>query len=227
MAINELSIFIDESGDMAGLSRYYLLTIVMHDQSKDVSEKIACYEESLANRNLPNFPFHSEPLLNGRGDYANLPIEIRKKLFYSFNVLVQRLPISYEVFVYKRSEVSKPCELLSRMSHDLKDFLLEHLEFFQKYDVIKVYYDNGQSVVKKALEESLNSILSKGVVHHRKTSMTDYRLEQVADYLCTIELAAVKYDAHEDGGTYNKFFGSVGAFKKNWLKQARRKHIKS
>lgn len=30
--------------------------------------------------------------------------------------------------------------------------------------------------------------------------MTDYRLEQAADYLCTIELAAIKYAAKEDGG---------------------------
>lgn len=55
--------------------------------------------------------------------------------------------------------------------------------------------------------------------------MTDYRLEQVADYLCTIELAAVKYAAKEDGETYNKFFGGIGSFKKNCLKQARRKSI--
>ena len=68
-------------------------------------------------------------------------------------------------------------------------------------------------------------MLSKGVVVHRKTSMTDYRLEQVADYLCTIEPAAVKYAAKEDGETYNKFFGGIGSFKKNWLKQARRKSI--
>ncbi len=55
--------------------------------------------------------------------------------------------------------------------------------------------------------------------------MSDYRLEQVADYLCTIELAAVKYAVHEDGETYNKFFGGVGAFKRSWLKQARRKRM--
>lgn len=53
--------------------------------------------------------------------------------------------------------------------------------------------------------------------------MTEYRLAQVADYLCTIELAAAKYAAKENGGTYEKFFGGIGSFKKNWLKQARRK----
>ena len=55
--------------------------------------------------------------------------------------------------------------------------------------------------------------------------MTDYRLEQVVDYLCTIELALVQYEAKEDGETYNKFFGGIGTFKRNWLKQARSKRI--
>lgn len=55
--------------------------------------------------------------------------------------------------------------------------------------------------------------------------MTDYRLEQVADYLCAIELALVKYEAKEDGETYNKSFSGIGTFERNWLKQARRKQI--
>ena len=55
--------------------------------------------------------------------------------------------------------------------------------------------------------------------------MTGYRLEQVADYLRTIELALAKYESKENGGTYNKFFGGIVPFKKNWLKQARSKQI--
>ena len=74
-------------------------------------------------------------------------------------------------------------------------------------------------------DDSVGKVLSKGVVRRRKTSMTDYRLEQVADYLCTIELALVKYEAKENGETYNKFFGGIGSFKRNWLKQARSKLI--
>lgn len=54
---------------------------------------------------------------------------------------------------------------------------------------------------------------------------TYHRLEQVADYLCTIELALAKHEAKEDGETYNKFFGDIGSFKRNWLKQARSKRI--
>ncbi len=34
-------------------------------------------------------------------------------------------------------------------------------------------------------------------------------IEKAADYLCMIELAAVKYDAKEDGGTYNKLSAAL------------------
>ena len=55
--------------------------------------------------------------------------------------------------------------------------------------------------------------------------MTDYRLEQVADYLCTIELALLSIKVQGEDGAYNKFFSGIGSFKRNWLKQARSKRI--
>ena len=221
----DLSIFVDESGDRGGKARYYLLTLVIHDQSESIVNKIARYEQSLLDSNLPNIPFHSEPLLNGHGPYEGINLQARKKMLYSFNILTQRLPISYRTFVYRRSEFEDLTKLTARMKRDISNLLFDHLEFFQGFDEVKVYYDNGQDIVKQALDQSIGFVLSKGVVERRKTSMTDYRLEQVADYLCTIELASVKYATKENGETYNKFFGGIGAFKKNWLKQARRKAI--
>ena len=57
-----LSIFVDESGDRGGKARYYLLTLVIHDQTDSVSDKIARYEESLLSSDLPNISFHSPVL---------------------------------------------------------------------------------------------------------------------------------------------------------------------
>ena len=208
---------------MAGVSRYYLVTLVLHDQANDIREKVHRYEESLSRADLPNIPFHSEPLMNGHGDYAGLTLEQRKKLLISFNVLVQRLPISYRTLAYKRSEHPDPEDLSARMRCDISSMLTNDLTFFQGFDGVKVYYDDGQPIVSRALYGAIGDELFKDAVRRTKTTMTEYRLEQAADYLCTIELAALKYAAKEDGETYNKFFGSVGKFKKNWLKQARRK----
>ena len=134
-------------------------------------------------------------------------------------------PINYKSFVYKRSYFDSIEKLAVRMKRDISLTFSDNLEFFQSFNHVKIYYDNGQDIVKRAIYESVESILSKQAVIKKRTTMTEYRLAQVADYLCTIELAAVKYAAKENGGTYDKFFGGVGTFKKNWLKQARRKAI--
>ena len=213
----ELSIFVDESGDKTDHSKYFLLTLVTHDQDDSIGEKISHYERALSDADLPNIPFHSEPLLNGHKAYENLEPEQRKKLLVAFNVLVQRLPIRYRTFVDKRKEFDSP------EKRDMTEMLTDDLAYFQTFEQVKLYYDNGQAIVKKALDKAVSAALAKQAIVKKRTTMTEYRLAQVADYLCTIELAAVKYAAKEDGGTYDKFFGSVGTFKKNWLKQARRK----
>ncbi|WP_052445251.1 hypothetical protein [Collinsella bouchesdurhonensis] len=75
----ELSIFVDESGDRGGKARYYLLTLVFHDQADSIAEAVTGYEAKLARADLPNIPFHSEPLMNGHKDYEFLGIEQRKR----------------------------------------------------------------------------------------------------------------------------------------------------
>lgn len=221
--MRELSIFADESGDRAGNAKYYLLTLVLHEQSEDIGPQVEAYEQSLIHVGLADIPFHSEPLLNGHSGYEGISAQDRKRLLVSFGILVQRLPFRYKTFVYRRSEVSEPNTLSARMKRDLSSFLFDHLGYFQQFDRVKIYYDNGQDIVKRALDASVAFALSKQALVSRKSSMQEYRFAQVADYLCTIELAAVKYAAKEDGRTYEKFFGTVGKFKKNWLKQVRRK----
>ena len=208
----------DESGDRSGRARYYLITLVFHDQSNDIMGEINRYKMRLAENGPPDVAFHSEPSLNGHKGYEELTVEQRKKVLVMFSTLVRRLLIRYASFAYRRSEFKDSPKLTARMKRDISNLLFDHLQLFQSFDDVKVYYDDGQDIVKQAFDQSIGFVLSKGVVKRRKTSMVDYRLEQAADYLCTIELAAIKYAAKEDGETCNKFFGGIDPFKKNWLK---------
>lgn len=140
----ELSIFVDESGDRGGKARYYLLTLVFHDQADSIAEAVTGYEAKLAKADLPNIPFHSEPLMNGHKDYEFLGIEQRKAMLAYFSSFVRKLPISYTTFVYRRSQFEDPARLMERMGRDISSAMIEHLGFFQSFDDVKVYYDNGQ-----------------------------------------------------------------------------------
>lgn len=48
--LNELSLFVDESGSEGKGSKYYLLTLVFHNQSNDILNNIAAYEQTLKDK---------------------------------------------------------------------------------------------------------------------------------------------------------------------------------
>ena len=221
--MRELSVFVDESGEQEGPSRYYLLTLVFHDQDEDISEAVERYEQALANKGLPDIPFHASPLMNGHDEYEGLSLEVRKRLLNSFNVFVQNLPITYTTFCYRKSEADTPERLAARMRRDLVNFIFDRLDRFQRFEHVKIYYDGGQQVVTEALRGAVGYALSKQATVYRRSRFRDYRLSQAADYLCAIELARIKYEHGEQTSTDVKVFGYEGTFKRNYLKQARRK----
>ena len=70
----------DESGEWGKRSEYYLITLVFHDQSKDISLALERYRQSLADYGLPDVPFDAGPLLTGHDAYEGMSLSERKRL---------------------------------------------------------------------------------------------------------------------------------------------------
>ena len=219
--MGELSIFVDESGSDDLRSQRYLVSLVFHDQSKPIDEAIGRYELSLREKGLPNIPFHASPLMNGKDEYEFIDMAERKRLLAAFFVFARSLPITYRVFVYQSKDFT-PASLRVAMERDIRLFMTDNLSLFQSFEVVKIYYDGGQSAVTQSLHGAVESVLAKRAFLFRKSSATQYRLSQVADFICTIELTALKYEAAEQTQTDDKVFGMKGSFKKNYLKKMRR-----
>ena len=100
--------------------------------------------------------------MNGRKDYEFLNIEQRKAMLAYFSSFVRKLPVSYITFVYRRSQFEDPARLMERTGRDISSAMVEHLDFFQSFDDVKVYYDNGQDTAKQALDRSVGKVLSRG-----------------------------------------------------------------
>ena len=224
--MRELSIFVDESGSQSGHSRYCLVTLLMHEQSDSIESNIVKYEECLQEASLPNIAFHASPLMNGHDDYEGISMACRKQLLGAFEAFVRGIPYSYKVFSYKRHEVEPPHRFIARFKRDLVVFLTDNLEFFQKFEKVKIYYDNGQSMVTQALHGAIDFVLAKEAVLYRMVNAREYRLFQVVDYLCAIELTDLKFRDKCPTPTDIKVFGGdYQAFKRNHLKKVRRKTI--
>lgn len=223
--MGDLSVFIDESGDTGSVSRYYLVTLVMHDQRDSVEMRDKAYRIHLANSNLPDLPFHFSPLMNGHGSYAVASLDVRKALLAKFRRFAENLPFKYRTFAYEKSHFESPGSLQEKLSQELTGYLQINLDYFQTFSQIKIYYDNGQSVVTHAIRRAFVKALGDKAVVFRLVDPESFRLFQLADYLCGLELAALKYDRKQQTATDGIFFGGSTAFKKNYLKKIRKKRL--
>lgn len=48
----EISLFVDESGESGTESKYYLLTLVFHEQDSSIDKQIELYENALHDKGL-------------------------------------------------------------------------------------------------------------------------------------------------------------------------------
>ncbi len=221
-----VSAFFDESGQENSYTadtKYYLLTVVLHDQGNPITDIIRQYENDLARASLPDVPFHAYDLFHARGDYHGIDFATRKRLFAKFSGLVRRMPITYKSFAYKRAEYQASGALSERMRRDLAEFVRDNLAMFQTYDTVAIYYDGGQRAARAAIHGAFDEMLSVNTAEYKNLRYQERKLAQAADFFCSIELAALRYANHEETSTYLKLFGGARQFKANHLKQVRRK----
>ena len=165
--MRELSIFVDESGSDGLSDRHYLLTVVMHDQSENIANSIAAYEGALRAKGLPDIPFHASPPMNGKDRYSGLDVRTRKMPLGSFRVFFRHMPVRYRTFAYATKQFASLDKLAGAMRRDIVNFLFDNLAELQSYDMVKVYYDNGQHSIAESLHRAVEYALSKDAVVYR------------------------------------------------------------
>lgn len=223
---SRLNLHIDESGNQDLSEGLYLVTVVLHDHSADIAAPIEGYEMRLAVAGIVDVPFHGKDLLHGNEGYQTVSPGDRKRLLTQFARLVRELPFVYFTLRYDASDTHGRNELESKIRRDLAALIYEHLVFFQAFDAISVYYDNGQGAVSVALHDALDFVLAKDVADYRDADHSARRLLQVADYVCTIERASIAYDADMQSKTQTRFFGSRRNFMQSFRKQLARKRFR-
>ena len=176
--MREPSIFVDESGSDGLSDRYYLLTVVMHDQSDSIADSIEAYESALRAKGLPDIPFHASPLMNGKDLYSGLDLRTRKMMLGSFRVFFRHMPVRYHTFAYATRQFASLDKLAGAMRRDIVNFLFDNLAELQAYDAVKVYYDNGQHSVAESLHRAIEYALSRTGCRRRRTTSAPWSSQQ-------------------------------------------------
>lgn len=226
-----LSVFVDESGnfgDSRDLARYCILTLVLHDQDQDISQAVR--ELNRANDDLgldpETFQFHSMPLIRQDDEYAAMSRRMRGRILNRMMTFVRNVKFSYCTFCVDTAFVNTPEQVFERIKRQMLEFIRSHREAFEGLGSVKVYYDAGQKQVGRLLEETVGEALGCPVVFESGVKQGSYKLLQVADLICTVELISRRL---EDGVPLPlaeaRFFGGPREFKRNILKKIKAKEI--
>lgn len=137
----------------------------------------------------------------------------------------RKSPLLCKSIYIEKKHMEDDIEIVDRLSTELKRFLSDHLEFFQSFDVVKVYYDNGQIPIARMLVIVFKFILSN--VEIRKVVPSDYQLFQISDMLCTLKHIELKMEKKMMSKSELAFFDySDRILKKEYLKHISNKTIK-
>lgn len=128
------------------------------------------------------------------------------------------IDVSYKCFVIDKNFISPTRDIHDSLLQQIVGFLLSKSDELSAFDKLKVYYDNGQSKLTYLLREAF-SVFASRTEFIPDVNPAHYRLFQVADITCTLELARAKLLSHDALSMSELvFFGGVKKLKKNYLK---------
>lgn len=222
----ELSIFIDESGDFgeyAFHAPYYIVSFVLHEQSNQIQSYIEELDHQVQLLGFQKHAIHTGPLIRRESIYIDAELSLRQKLFRALFHFARKVPIRYAFISVKKAECKDKVDLSTKISRGVAEIIRNNYKYFQGFDTVIVYYDNGQIELTRILTAIFNALLSN--VDFRKVAPTDYKLFQTADLICTLELLNLKATHKDFTKSECAFFGGVRDFKKNYYKTLKKKSL--
>ncbi|WP_416386366.1 hypothetical protein [Butyrivibrio fibrisolvens] len=108
----------DESGDFGEYSShspYYIITMVFHDQSVDISNDIAKLDTELDYRGLHDLCIHTGPIIRKEEIYKDMTLAERRRIFNKMVAFVRQLDICYKSFYIEKKHVNDPVEAAGKL----------------------------------------------------------------------------------------------------------------
>lgn len=152
----QLSVFIDESGDFGAYqehSPYYLITMVFHNQNNEIKNAVLALDEQIKNAGFEIHALHTGPIIRREERYRNSKIDERKKLLNALMNFNRHIDINYTLFRIDKKNHSNIIDLTAKIAKQIQLFVTKHLAFFQDFEEIVVYYDNGQIELTRILTQ--------------------------------------------------------------------------
>ena len=152
--MKRLNIFVDETGEFGfgnGASELYGVSFTFHEQNNDIMLELNKLNDRLYNIGYTDM-LHIADLIMKRGDYSKFPIAKRKSIFNSIYQFSRRIPVKYKTIIIDKKYTDNSRVLKQKLSLEINNMVKEHERYFNKFDMIIMYYDNGQEVLGTILD---------------------------------------------------------------------------
>ena len=128
MAKGTLSIFVDESGIFKypdPLSRFYILSLVLHDQSQDISRPLADLSRGVADLGFDpeDFVFHAGPIIRKEDGYSLLSRHWRSRVFDRMMTFARNVDFRYRSISVDKRFVTSSAHIAERLRDSLSSFI--------------------------------------------------------------------------------------------------------
>ena len=191
--MKRLNIFVDETGEFGfgnGASELYGVSFTFHEQNDDIMLELNKLNDRLYNIGYTDM-LHIADLIMKRGDYSKFPIAKRKSIFNSIYQFSRRIPVKYKTIIIDKKYTDNSRVLKQKLSLEINNMVKEHERYFNKFDMIIMYYYNGQEVLGTILDAIFSRY--KGFEHRVEFDHKEKRLFQVSDMLTYIDKYNYKY----------------------------------
>lgn len=207
--MKRLNIFVDETGEFGfakGASDFYGISFTFHEQDNDISLELENLNKRLERIGYTNM-IHMADLILHRGDYAKFDIKMRKSIFNAIYQFSRKIPVQYSSIIIDKKYTDYGNVLRKKLINEINQMIKDHEEYFNKFNKIVLYYDNGQEPLGYILDSLF--IRFDGFEHRIDFDHKEKRLFQVSDMLTYIDKAIYK---HKNNIKYKKtelyFFGN-------------------
>ncbi len=191
--MKRLNIFVDETGEFGfgnDASELYGVSFTFHEQDDDIMPELKKLNDRLERIGYTNM-IHMADLIMKRGDYSKFEIGKRKSIFNAIYQFSRKIPVKYYTLIVDKKYTDNSRVLRQQVSSAINKMIKEHNEYFERFDKIVMYYDNGQ----ETLGTILDSIFLRydGFEHRVDFDHEEKRLFQVSDMLTYIDKFDYKY----------------------------------
>ncbi|MBQ7995067.1 MAG: DUF3800 domain-containing protein [Bacilli bacterium] len=216
----ELSIYIDETGDFGPYdsnTKIYGVAFVLCEDLDKCDPYLRKFYRRLKGKEAGDFPIHVGPLIRREGPYSGLNYESRLVLFdIIFDLLIDS-PINVLATKVRKSDKSTDEEMAKALSKLIRD----NIQYFESFDTINIYYDNGQS----QLRSLLLGIFSANFLNFEMilARQSEHPFMQLADLVASLVLLDYKTKEGNLSTSESEFFAGRRKLKKVYLSALKKK----